>query len=427
MREDLLHFIWKFKKFPLADLVTSKNEPVTISAVGEHNHLSGPDFFNAKISIDKQLWAGNVEIHVNASDWYAHRHEIDVNYDSVILHVVWKDDVSVFRQDGSEIPTLVLQNYISPKLLSSYQQLLENKKKTFINCEKEISQTNDFVFDNWLERLYFERLEQKSNFIFELLKKSNNDWESVLFALLLKSFGLKINADSFLSLSNAIDFTLVRKLSNDLMQLESTFLGMTHLLDDDKILDTYYLKLKSEYHYLRNKWSLQDTGVYKPEFFKLRPPNFPTIRLSQLANLYSKEQSLFDKLIGLTNLDDIYDVFEVAASPYWSDHYTFGKQSRKSTKKLTKNFIQLLIINAVIPLKFCHAKQVGKDVNQEVVAIISQLKAETNVVVSNFKKHNIIAKHSKDSQAMLQLYNNYCTKNRCLECAVGSSLLLLNV
>lgn len=423
MREDLLHFIWKYRKLELTDLFTSNNEPVSIVDSGTHNLLSGPDFFNAKISIDGQLWAGNVEIHLNSSDWYMHRHEKDANYHSVILHVVWSDDSSIFRKDGSEIPTLELKNYIGEELLDSYQGLFDKKQKSFINCEKDIDKTDIFLIQNWLERMYFERLESKSDFVFELLERSKNDWEQVLFTLLLKNFGLKINGEAFLSVSNHLDFSTIRKLRLEVEQLESVFYGMSHLLDDATILDQYYIKLKKEYKYLKSKFDLKDVGVLKPEFFKLRPPNFPTIRLSQLANLYEKDQNLFDKIINASCLEELYLMFDISASTYWNDHFTFGKISKKSTKRLSKPFIDLLIINTILPLKFCHAKHFGKDINENIVQIITSITSENNNIISNFKKHKVVSNSAKESQALIQLYNNYCTKNKCLDCAIGSSLL----
>ncbi|MFS4494134.1 DUF2851 family protein [Maribacter sp. 2308TA10-17] len=423
MREDLLHFIWKYKKLQLTDLLTTNNQSVVIIDVGLHNHLAGPDFFNAKVNIDSQLWAGNVEIHIKSSDWYLHRHEEDSNYDNVILHVVWEDDASVFRKDGSEIPTLELKNYIPSKLLSAYQNLFDKKQKTFINCEKDIAQVGSFIFQNWLERLYFERLERKSEFVLSLLKDSKNDWEQVLFSLLLKNFGLKINGDAFLSLAGALDFSIVRKLQSDVLQLESVFFGMTHLLKDETVLDAYYIQLMKEYQYLKSKFDLADDGVIKPEFFKLRPLNFPTIRLSQLANLYASHQNLFDKVIHANSLGELYSLFDVFASTYWDNHFTFAKPSKKSTKKLTKKFIDLLIINSVLPMKFCHAKQLGKDTNESIISIISEIKKEDNSIISNFKNQGVTTKNAKDTQAILQLYNEYCTKNKCLECVVGNTLL----
>ncbi len=426
MKEDLLHFIWKYRKVKSVDLFGSKNEPIVVIDTGSHNHLAGPDFFNAQVSIDGQLWAGNVEIHLKSSDWYAHNHERDTNYNNVILHVVWEDDGAVFRSDSSEIPTLELRNYIPENLLDAYQNLFDKKSTSFINCEKSIAHTDSFFFENWLERLYFERLERKSKFVLELLRKSKNDWEQVLFALLLKNFGLKINGDSFLSLARALEFSTLRKLQTSPLYLESVFFGMAHLLDHDNIRDDYYLKLKNEYAHLSNKFNLRAEGVQKPEFFKLRPPNFPTIRLSQLANLYANRQNLFSAVIYASDLTELYAIFDVSASAYWNEHFTFGKTSKKSVKRLTKKFIDLLIINSILPLKFCYARHLGKEAEEEIIPIISQIKKEENSIITNFNKQGVEVKNAEHSQAILQLYTEYCTQNRCLQCAVGSILLQEN-
>ncbi|SDE86646.1 Protein of unknown function [Pricia antarctica] len=426
MKEDLLHFIWKYKKLQLDDLLGTRNEPIGIFDTGTHNHLAGPDFFNARVHIDGQLWAGNVEIHLKSSDWYAHHHEKDTNYNNVILHVVWEDDASVFRSDNSEIPTLELKNYIPQGVLDAYQKLFDKNGVQFINCEKNIGDVDTFLFENWLERLYFERLERKSKWVFTLLESSKNDWEQVLFAMLLKNFGLKINGASFLSLAQALDFSTVRKLQSSTLALESVFYGMSHLLDSKEILDDYYIRLKEEYFHLKNKFGLEQRSVQKPEFFKLRPPNFPTIRLSQLANLYTKRQNLFSRVIHASQLVELYEIFEVSASGYWNEHFTFGKTSKKSSKRLTKSFIDLLIINTLLPLKFCYARHQGKDANEDILQIISQIQKEENSIITNFKHQGLSIANAKESQAILQLYNEYCTQNKCLQCAVGNSLLRAN-
>jgi len=423
LKEDLLHFIWKYKKLQLNDLLGTRNEPIGIVNTGTHNHLAGPDFFNAKVNINGQLWAGNVEIHLKSSDWYAHHHEQDANYNNVILHVVWEDDASVFRSDNSEISTLELRNYIPQRVLEAYQKLFDKNGVQFINCEKNIAHVDTFLFENWLERLYFERLERKSQWVFELLESSKNDWEQVLFAMLLKNFGLKINGASFLSLARALDFSTVRKLQSDTLALESVFYGMSHILDSEEIPDEYYIRLKKEYIYQRHKFALEEASVQKPEFFQLRPPNFPTIRLSQLANLYTKRQNLFSRVIHASQLETLYELFDVSASAYWNDHFTFGKKSKKSIKRLTKSFIDLLIINTLLPLKFCYAQYQGKEANDEIIQIISQIKREENSIIFNFKNHGIAIENAKDSQAILQLYNEYCTQNKCLQCAVGTRIL----
>lgn len=422
MREDLLHYIWKYRKLQLTNLVTSKNEAVTILDVGSHNHLAGPDFFNAKIDIDGQLWAGTVEIHIKSSDWYAHNHERDSNYDNVILHVVWEDDSTVFRSDKTEISTLELKNYISKSLLEAYQKLFDKTGVHFINCEKDIAQIDGFVFQNWLERLYFERLERKSVLIEELLEKSQNDWEKVIFILLLKSFGSKINSESFLSLSQTLDFSIIRKIQNNVLQMESLLFGQLGLLENDSA-DAYFKNLKKEYDYLKHKFDLSSKGIQKPDFFKLRPSNFPTIRLSQFANLYGEHQNVFSKIIEASTSKEIYAIFEISASTYWNNHFTFGKESKKSIKKLTKNFVDLIIINTVLPIKLSYAKYMGSDASEEIIRMISTTNKEKNTIISSFEKIGRAALNAKDSQALIQLYTEYCTKNKCLQCTVGNSLL----
>lgn len=423
MREDFLHFIWKYKKIRTAPLVSSQNETIEILSEGTHNHLSGPDFFNARIKINEQLWAGNVEIHMKSSDWYAHGHESNPNYDNVILHVVWDDDVAIFRKDNTQISTLELKAYVSKEVFEAYQKLFEARTNRFINCQNNITSVNDFVFKNWLERLFFERLEQKSNAVAELLVRHNNDWEQVLFSLLVKNFGLKINGESFQSLSESLPFSIVRKIGDSALQLEATFFGMVGFLESDEISDAYYLHLRKEYQFIEHKFKLNNQAVQKPEFFKLRPSNFPTLRLSQIANLYSKNQNLFHKIIDAQSLDVIYDLFNVQASTYWNSHFTFGKESKKSSKNLTKNFIELLLINTILPLKFEYAKHFNTAEEASIVAIVAGIKNERNSIIDNFLSLGVGISNAMESQAVLQLYNNYCSKNNCLHCAVGHHLL----
>lgn len=422
MREDLLHFVWKYKKLPIQNLITTQDENIEVFSVGMHNFNAGPDFFNAQVQIGGQIWAGNVEIHVKSSDWFVHSHEKDANYDSIILHVVWEDDVFIYRKDNSRIPTLELKKYISPEILNAYQELFDNKTTNFINCENKINSFDSFFLKNWLDRLYFERLEAKSKLVSDLLIKTQSNWEQVLFILLLKNFGSKVNSESFYSLAENLPFSVVRKLSGNKEQLESVLFGLSRLLDEE-YLDLYYINLKKEYRYLKTKFDLKEEGVFKPEFFKLRPPNFPTIRLSQISNVYHKHQNLFSKLIEAKSVEDIYTIFEVTASKYWDNHFTFGKESKKSVKKLTQKFIDLLIINTILPLKVCYAKHIGVSVDDEVTAIISEIKAESNSVINNFTTLGVSIHTAMSSQAILQMYNEYCSKNKCLQCAVGSSLL----
>ncbi len=423
MREDLLHYIWKNGKIPLSKLYTSSGKSLNVISLGIHNHDAGPDFFHAKLEIDGQLWAGNVEIHIKSSDWYAHRHNTDANYDNVILHVVWEEDITVYRKNKEEIPALELINYISPAILTNYYKLFGSTKDKFINCEQEVSLIDKFKFSIWLERLYFERLEEKSNEINRLLAKANNNWEKVLFILLLKNFGLKLNSEAFLSLGRALEFDIVRKLSHNIFQLESLLFGLSGLLENESSNDKYLIQMQGEYSYLRNKFKINERNVQSPSFFRLRPANFPTIRLSQLSNLYGKRSQLFSKIINIKEVDQVYEIFSISASNYWKTHYVFGKLSPKKENKLSRSFINLLLINTILPMIFCYSKWQGIDVSTKIISILHKLKREDNKITRNFYHLGVKCGNAMNSQALLQLYNSYCIKNRCMECVVGDSLL----
>ena len=421
MQEDFLHYVWKHKKFTTTKLSTTSGELVTLGNVGQHNHHSGPDFFNAQLEIGGQLWAGNVEIHIKSSDWYVHNHEIDSAYDNVILHVVYEHDTEIFRKDNTAIPTLELKKHISKDLLYSYQNLFSNQNK-WINCETDFASVDDFVLDNWLENLYFERLERKSKAIDEMLALSKNDWEAVLFKLMAKNFGLKVNGEAFLSLANSFDFSIMRKTRNEQELLEALFYGQAGILEDG-IENTYYQKLTKNYQFLKQKFNLANSHVTPLQFFRLRPPNFPTIRLSQLAMLYHKESNLFSKIISATTIKELRSVLKVSTSEFWSDHYTFGKESKSTKKTLTDSFIDLLIINTILPLKFCYARRQGQSVDEVILDIAQDIDSEKNSIVNTFNSIKSVSKSALQSQALIQLKTEYCSKNKCLQCAIGNSLL----
>lgn len=424
MKENLLHFIWKLRLFAYNKLRTTKGERITIKSNGLENLNSGPDFSNARIEIDAQLWAGNVEIHINSSDWYAHHHEKDIRYDSVILHVVWNHDVSVFRASNEAIATLELKNYISPGLLEAYQKLFE-AKKDWINCENEIAKVDTFVINHWVERLYFERLEQKALHIQHLLKITNNNWESTLFISLARNFGLKVNGDAFANFAMSFDSSILRKLAGNSLGIEALFFGQSGLLEP-VFESEYFKKLKKEYQFLQLKYALKPISSNQIQFFRLRPNNFPTIRLSQLASLCLIYQNLFSKLMDLDDLQGYYELFDVGTSLFWENHYSFEKESKPRIKKLSKSFIDLLIINTVIPMKFWYLKSIGKDGFNGLIDIMEQIKPEKNIIIAKFRTLKIESGNALTTQALLQLKNEYCNKQRCLKCAIGKELLLTN-
>ncbi len=423
MKEDFLHYLWKYKKFDISNLKTTKNESIILQKIGIHNiENSGPDFFDTRLIIGEQKWVGNVEIHIKSSDWYAHNHEIDSNYDNVILHVVWEDDMDVFRKNNTIIPTLQLKDYVSPGLINNYQNLFQESKKSQISCEKQLPDVSGFILENWQERLYLERLEQKSTLIAELLQKTANDWEATLFLLLAKNFGLKVNGDAFLSIADSINFSVVRKNSDSIYKLEALFFGQSGLLQNDSSSE-YSIMLKREYQFLKTKFKLDTSGCLPVQFFRLRPPNFPTIRLAQLAMLYFKNTQLFADSIQINSLEKLYKLFTVETSEFWQEHYTFDKVSTKRKKKITKSFIDLILINTIIPLRFLYAKTLGKNIEEEIFELINQLPSEHNHITKYFLSSNINIKNAMHSQAMIQLKKEYCDQKACLQCAIGNFLL----
>jgi hypothetical protein len=420
MKEDFLHYLWKFKKFDTSNLTTSNGEKLTIENSGSYLQLAGPDFFNSQITIENQKWAGNVEIHLKSSDWYVHHHERDSNYDSVILHVVWEHDVEIYRKNNTEIPVLILKNLVSKETLNNYQSLVS--PKSWIFCEKQIESVNSFIMLNWQERLFFERLERKSKPIFDLAESSLHDWDAILFCQLAKNFGLNTNGDSFYNMANSIPFSIIRKEGNDLFNLESLLFGIAGLLEINKE-DHYYKKLKGNFDYLIQKYQLQSNSFTSLQFFKHRPDNFPTIRVSQLANVYYCQQQLFSKIIKADNVATIYEIFDKSVSEYWETHYQFDKISPKKKKALSKSFIDLLIINTIIPLQFAYAKSKGKEISEKLISLLNQVKPEANAIIDKFSSFGLKAQNAFETQALLQLKNEYCNKNRCLGCSIGMELL----
>jgi hypothetical protein len=423
MKEDFLHYLWKFKKFDSLNLKTFNGEEITIINVGHYLELAGPDFFNAQIVIGDQKWAGNVEIHLKSSDWYVHHHERDEAYENVILHVVWEHDTEIFRSNNSEIPVLELKKYVDSTTIANYQSLMA--PKSWIFCEKQLKDVKEFTLHNWQERLFFERLERKSNPIFELLKLTNNDWEAVLFCLLAKNFGLNTNGEIFLKIAQSIPFSIIRKESFEVENLEALLFGNAGLLDAEKE-DNYFKDLIFRYFYLLHKYQIEKKLVEPVQFFKHRPDNFPTIRLSQLANLYHSKQNLFSIISASNSVKSIYEIFEISTSDYWENHYQFDKESPKKKKKLSKSFVDLIIINTIIPLQFAFAKSQGKEISEDLIQLLNQVAPEKNAVLDKFSSFGIKSKNAFETQSLLQLKNEYCNKSRCLDCAIGMELLKNN-
>ena len=421
MNEDFLHYVWLYKMFSKVDFKTTGNEHLSIIKSGLHNKNAGPDFLNAQLKIDGQTWIGNVEIHLKASDWYMHNHEKDLNYDAVILHVVWENDVAIYMKNNKPIPTLVLKNFIDETVLNKYKNLFL-APTTWLPCKNAISTVDKFIFNNWKERLFFDRLERKSEEINTLLQQENNNFEAVLFQLLIKNFGLKVNGNSFLRLAQSADYSVIKKLSFHTNQLAALLFGQAGFLEEETE-DEYQKELRKEYDYLKHKFKLNHIPKNEFSFFRMRPNNFPTIRIAQLVALFHKHQNLFSKLIAIDNLEEFYELFTVVVNPFWQTHYNFESISKKSPKKITTSFVDLLIINTIIPLKFLFQKSRGEVHEEFFLVLLKKMKPEKNSIISKFSEIGVSSKNAFDTQALLELKNNYCAPKRCLECAIGNTIL----
>lgn len=420
MKEDFLHHLWQHKKFAVTHLETTSGDAIQILNSGQLLQLAGPDFFNAQIIIGNQKWAGNIEIHLKSSDWYVHHHEKDPAYDSVILHVVWEHDAPILRKDNSEIPTLELHKYVHKEVLQSYQALVQQKR--WINCENQIATTPDFIFKQWLTRLFIERMERKAIEIEDLLYTTNNDWETVLFCLLSKNFGLNANGAHFLTMAKSIPFAVIRKEALSLQAIESLFFGQANLLKPD-FQDEYAKKLQQDFVYLQHKYGLKRNPFVTLAFFKHRPDNFPTIRLAQLAALYHKESNLFSKLMMSTDTSEMYRLLTVIVSDYWTSHYTFDKMSPKKRKALSRSFLNLLLINTILPIKYAYEKSRLKENEEMLFHIMEALPPEINAIIEGFTALGVSVTSAFESQALLQLKKEYCEAKKCLQCAIGNHIL----
>jgi len=420
MKEDFLHFVWKNGFFNQENLMTAQAEPLKIINKGVANPDAGPDFLNAKILIGDILWAGNVEIHKSSSDWYAHHHEKDPAYDNVVLHVVNEDNMPVYNRNNSQIPTLVLSKYIPKKLLKDYNKLIKNK--AILRCQNHIKDVDTFTLIQYKYRLFIERLENKYRIVKNLLQQSDNDWDRVLYETLLKYFGGVVNKDAFELLAGFLPYRIFRKYADNTFQLEALLFGVSGFLKEDK-LDPYYQALKQEFDFLKEKHNLDIMPAQMIKFHRLRPLNFPTIRLAQFARVCSQNEHLFEKLMQINKPEDAYKIFEIEAGEYWDTHYNFDKTTKVRKKRLGKNFIDILLINVIVPLKFAYQKYKGDYNETEIIDLIESVKPEKNKIVNIFTKIDLKAQNALDTQAIIQLNESYCKKNACLQCDIGHYII----
>lgn len=418
MNEKLLQYFWNFKIFNSFDFRDTRGNPIEILDFGKWNKNSGPDFLMAKIKTKNLILVGNIELHVKSSDWIFHNHSSDKAFDNIILHVVFRNDTELEEFKNKNIPTLELKDYINPTIVSKYEKLLN--ENTFIPCEK-IFEPEKIPFQ-FAEETLLKKLDEKSLEIELQLKKNKNNFEAVLFQNLAYAFGLKVNAEIFRQLAESIDFSVLQKIRQNETQLEALLLGTAGWLE---IAEDEQTKLwKREFDFLQKKYQISDLK-FRPKFLRLRPPNFPTLRLSQFANLYFREKNLFSKIIQAKKLDEIYRIFEpVKASSYWNTHYNFHKVSAVHHEKtLTKDFVELIVINAILPLKYSYHKHKKETAAEEILNFYQNIPAEKNVVIEGWKKLKVIVESSLKSQAFLYHHKNFCQTKNCLNCSIGYQLL----
>lgn len=416
MTERLLQYIWQFQYFNYSDLQTEEGELLQIIHPGTFNTNQGPDFSDAKIKINDTTWAGSIELHTKTSDWKNHKHSDDKNYKNVILHVVWQQDVNL----NLPCSTLVLEDKIPKLLLTKYDELMQSGQ--FIPCEKHIYQVNSLSWQSWKERLLVERLEKRTQAILDHQKKNSNHWEETFWWLLAKNFGAKLNSTAFEKVAQSIPVNMLAKHKAQIHQVEALLFGQAALLEVD-FTEDYPKLLQKEYQFLKKKYNLQKIEAAMI-FLRMRPSNFPTIRLAQLAMLVHNSLHLFSKIKESSDIKSIKQLLDVTANDYWHYHYVFDETTAFKKKKLGDEMISNILINTVVPVLFAYGHYHGENsYKDKALQWLEDIKAEKNSITKGFESLQVENKTAFDSQALIQLKNEYCNKKRCLDCSVGSKLI----
>jgi len=421
MTEEFLHYIWKLKLFDTLDLTTTAGEAMELIKPGIKNTDAGPDFFNAQLKTGKTKWAGNVEIHINASDWEKHAHQHDAAYNNVILHVVFNADKIIRRTSGEIIPTLELKNKFDGRIYEKYLNFKSNKD--WIPCEKQVQSASRIIVNSTLDKLLLERLERKSIAIVNSLKLNNNNWEETFYQQLARNFGFKINAEPFELLAKSLSTLILAKHKNSLFQIEALLFGQAGLLNEH-LKDAYLRDLQNEYVYLKQKLKLVSVDTHLWKFLRLRPVNFPTIRIAQFAGLIYSSSHLFSKIIEAENIESLRTLMNGDVSDYWQTHYTFDKISPLKAKRLGDESINSIIINTIVPFLFVYGKQKNEEKYIErALQFLEQVPGENNSIIKKWDTLKMPVKTSYSTQALLQLKNEYCDHKKCLNCTIGNELI----
>ncbi|MFN4284593.1 MAG: DUF2851 family protein [Lacibacter sp.] len=416
VNERLLQFIWQHQYFNSAQLQTTHNQPLCIRYRGDLNTNQGPDFLQARIELDGIQLAGSIELHLRSSDWEVHAHSNDPHYKNVILHVVWHDD----RPGETRFPVLELQHRVPVSLLEHYR-LLMNRPDS-IPCSSLQQQVPELVWQSWKERLVAERWTLRMEHIATLLQQTQQSWETVCWVVLARYFGLPHNADAFESVALSLPVTLLARHKHQIHQLEALLLGQAGLLEQN-FEDAYPQMLQKEYRFLQHKYRLQPIDI-KVQALRMRPGSFPAVRLAQLAMLVHQSSHLFSRLIESQSLNEIRNLLQVTANDFWHRHYTLTAESPFQPKQTGQQFINNLLINAVLPVLYAYAVHHQNTVLQEkALDWLMQIPAENNRIIRLWKQAHVHAQHAFDTQALLQLQKMYCLQRNCLACAIGTAIL----
>lgn len=421
MKEDFLQFVWLQQLFDKESFITVSNDKIEIIKPGFLNNDSGPDFLDVKLKIGGQIWAGAVEIHLKSSDWYAHKHNLDKSYNNVILHVVGEYDKIVENEAGSEVPTAILK--YDPKLYENYSRLIMNKGP--IPCANFLKDIDFFIVKAWLSRLLIERLEKKSAEVLEILKANSNYWEETFYILLARNFGFKTNSLPFEMLAKSLPLKAIEKQKYDLKQIEALIFGQAGFLENDNDSDEYYSILKKEYDFLKVKYELKSIDKSMWKFMRMRPANFPTIRLAQFAAILYHNVNMFSKIIEIEDVNSIKSFFQKEVSDYWQKHYDFGKEWSRGVKKIGDKTIDIILINSIALMIFVYGLvNENDDIKSRALELLYNIKPEKNNITQKWMDAGVEIKSAYESQAAIQLFNEYCRKGRCLNCQIGSQIII---
>lgn len=424
MKEEFLHYLWKYSLYDQERLLDNEKNKIYVLNPGEYNHDSGPDFFNARISVAGTIWAGNIEIHTKSSHFDNHGHQNDPAFNNVILHIVAENDKRVFNANGEEVLTSEL--LFDSSYYDKYTLLVNNPY--IIACQDDIRNIDVVLVRHWLNSLVIERLQIKSESILKILSETENDWDESFYRLLARYFGFRINTEPFEMLAKVLPFRIIRKHTDNIFQIEALLFGTAGLLETglfkEVLSDEYYCNLLKEYTILSVKYSLKPLHGWLWKFSRLRPSNFPTVRLSQLARMLSIAGGLFSRVLEATDIKQIKKLFEVSASPYWDDHFVFGKKSRNFTKHTGSQAADILLINSVIPMIFVYGQcRDSQNISERALSFLENIPPEENIIISEWKAAGIIAESAFYSQALIQLRNEYCKKRKCLDCRIGIKII----